>query len=142
MSAQAGVQDAGCGYFLADFFALIFLPPFAFDATAPAIRKSSGFLPDLIAAVSQRGFNPRPAQASLGFEPSSGSDTPIVDRALDALGLLAWRMAVNRHWWIVGAEAERIFQRRGWSRAIVAVVIPCLPDSSTLYTWRHMAHVS
>ena len=56
---------AGCGYFLADFFALRgFLPPFAFDATAPAIRKSSAFLPDLIAAASQRGFNPRPAQVS------------------------------------------------------------------------------
>src|ERR1700693_4138151 len=56
------------GYFLADFFALrIFMPPFAFDAAAPAIRKSSGFLPDLIAAASHRGFNPRPAQVSPGF---------------------------------------------------------------------------
>ena len=67
MSAPAGVQDAGYGYFLADFFALrVFLPPFAFDAAAPAIRKSSAFLPDLIAAASQRGFNPRPAQVSAG----------------------------------------------------------------------------
>jgi hypothetical protein len=55
-------------YFLADFFALrVFLPPFAFDAPPSAIRKSSAFLPDLIAAVSQRGFNPRPAQVSAEF---------------------------------------------------------------------------
>jgi len=66
--ARRGYRMAGCGYFLADFFALrVFLPPFAFDAAAPAIRKSSAFLPDLIAAASQRGFNPRPAQVSAGF---------------------------------------------------------------------------
>jgi hypothetical protein len=60
MSASGGVQEAGCGYFLADFFALrVFLPPFAFEAAAPAIRKSSGFLPALIAAASHRGFNPK-----------------------------------------------------------------------------------
>jgi hypothetical protein len=59
---------AVCGYFFADFLALrVILPPFALDAAAPAIRKSSAFLPDLIAAVSQRGFNPRPAQVSVGF---------------------------------------------------------------------------
>ena len=68
MSALGRGQDAGRGYLLADFFAFrIFLPPFAFDAAAPAIRKSSGFLPDLIAAANQRGFNPRPAQVSAGF---------------------------------------------------------------------------
>jgi hypothetical protein len=37
----------------------------AFDA--PAIRKSSNDFPPLMAAVSQRGFNPRPAQVSVGF---------------------------------------------------------------------------
>jgi hypothetical protein len=59
---------AECGYLFADFLALrVVLPPFALDAAAPAIRKSSAFLPDLIAAVSQRGFNPRPAQVSVGF---------------------------------------------------------------------------
>jgi hypothetical protein len=59
---------AECGYFFADFLALrVVLPPFALDAAAPAMRKSSAFLPDLIAAVSQRGFNPRPAQVSVGF---------------------------------------------------------------------------
>ena len=45
-----------------------FLPPFAFDdLAAPAIRKSSCFLPDLIAVANHRGFKPRPAQVSLGF---------------------------------------------------------------------------
>jgi hypothetical protein len=45
-----------------------FLRPFAFgEGLAPAIRKSSGFFPVLIAAVSHRGFNPRPAHVSLGF---------------------------------------------------------------------------
>src|SRR5262249_11661138 len=47
-----------------------FLRPFGFDfgeSAIPAIRKSSIFFPDLIAAVSQRGFNPRPAQVSAGF---------------------------------------------------------------------------
>src|ERR1700729_2234772 len=33
----------------------------------PAIGKSSGFLPDLIAAANHRGFNPRPAQVSAAF---------------------------------------------------------------------------
>src|SRR5271168_1898825 len=46
---------------------LAFLRPFAFDTPEPAIRKSSAFLPDLIAAVNHRGFNPRPAQVSAGF---------------------------------------------------------------------------
>src|ERR1700675_808327 len=68
MSPPGGGTGAAYGYFLADFFALrIFLPPFAFDAAAPAIRKSSCFLPDLIAAANHRGFNPRPAQVSVGF---------------------------------------------------------------------------
>jgi hypothetical protein len=45
-----------------------FLRPFAFgEGVAPAIRKSSIFLPVLIAAANHRGFNPRPAQVSLGF---------------------------------------------------------------------------
>jgi hypothetical protein len=65
---QAGRMMAECGYFFVDFLALrVILPPFALDAAAPAIRKSSAFLPVLIAAVSQRGFNPRPAQVSVGF---------------------------------------------------------------------------
>src|SRR5262249_44746076 len=45
-----------------------FLRPFTFgEGLTPAIRKSSGFFPVLIAAVSHRGFNPRPAHVSLGF---------------------------------------------------------------------------
>jgi hypothetical protein len=46
----------------------VFFGCFAADVfDAPAIRKSSCFLPDLIAAANQRGFNPRPAQVSAGF---------------------------------------------------------------------------
>jgi hypothetical protein len=42
-----------------------FLRPLAFgDDDVPAMRKSSSFLPDLIAAANHRGFNPRPAQVS------------------------------------------------------------------------------
>src|ERR1700758_3975890 len=44
-----------------------FLRPFAFDDDAPAIRKSSIFLPDLIAAANHRGFKPRPAHVSAGL---------------------------------------------------------------------------
>jgi hypothetical protein len=45
-----------------------FFRPFAFDeVVAPAIAKSSMFFPPLMAAVSQRGFNPRPAHVSTGF---------------------------------------------------------------------------
>jgi hypothetical protein len=36
-------------------------------ATAPGIKKSSSSLPPLIAAASQRGLRPRPAQVSAGF---------------------------------------------------------------------------
>src|ERR1700730_13680280 len=43
------------------------LRPFVFDDGAPAIRKSSIFLPDLIAAANHRGFKPRPAQVSAGL---------------------------------------------------------------------------
>ena len=46
---------------------LAFLRLFDFDAAEPAMRNSSIFFPDLIAAVSHRGFNPRPAQVSAGF---------------------------------------------------------------------------
>jgi hypothetical protein len=53
-----------CGLFLRRLSRLAgcFAPICFIDAAAPAMRKSSAFLPDLIAAVSQRGFNPRPAQ--------------------------------------------------------------------------------
>src|SRR6202043_782019 len=44
-----------------------FLRPFVFDDGARAMRKSSIFLPDLIAAANHRGFKPRPAQVSAGF---------------------------------------------------------------------------
>src|SRR5580704_14003586 len=45
-----------------------FLRPFTFDdGLAPAIRKSSCFLPDLIAAANHRGFKPRPTQVSAGL---------------------------------------------------------------------------
>jgi hypothetical protein len=45
-----------------------FLRPFALDeVVTPAIAKSSMFFPDLMAAVSQRGFKPRPAHVSAGF---------------------------------------------------------------------------
>src|ERR1700674_5300062 len=58
--------NLGCGNHLRALRA--FLRPFAFgEDLAPAIRKSSGFFPVLIAAVSHRGFSPRPAQVSLGF---------------------------------------------------------------------------
>jgi hypothetical protein len=43
-----------------------FLRPLAFDSADSVMRKSSIFFPALIAAVSHRGFNPRPAQVSLG----------------------------------------------------------------------------
>src|ERR1700719_1293925 len=54
-------------YFLARIFR-VFFGCFAADVfDAPAIRKSSCFLPALIAAANQRGFNPRPAHVSAGF---------------------------------------------------------------------------
>jgi hypothetical protein len=40
---------------------------FAAPSLVPAIRKSSSFFPDLMAAANHRGFSPRPAQVSLGF---------------------------------------------------------------------------
>src|ERR1700732_1495934 len=43
------------------------LRPVAFDGRALAMRKSSIFLPDLIAAANHRGFKPRPAQVSAGL---------------------------------------------------------------------------
>jgi hypothetical protein len=50
------------GYLLALSIFRIFFG--CFLAEAPAIRKSSCFLPDFRAAAIQRGFNPRPAQVS------------------------------------------------------------------------------
>ena len=58
---------------LPDFFAALrapraFLGVLFTDAFAEAaMAKCSSFLPDLSAAVSQRGFSPRPAHVSLGF---------------------------------------------------------------------------
>jgi hypothetical protein len=45
----------------------VFLVLAAEALSAPGIKKSSCFLPPLIAAVSQRGLRPRPAQVSAGF---------------------------------------------------------------------------
>jgi hypothetical protein len=45
-----------------------FLRPLPFDeGVTAAIEKSSIFFPPLMAAVSHRGFNPRPAHVSAGF---------------------------------------------------------------------------
>jgi len=49
------------GLYEAQRFDLRFFRPFRADLS---IRKSSSFLPPLIAATSQRGFAPRPAQVS------------------------------------------------------------------------------
>jgi hypothetical protein len=55
-------------YFFAAFLALrAFLPFTDAFAPAPSIAKSSIFLPSLMAAASQRSFNPRPAQVSEGL---------------------------------------------------------------------------
>jgi hypothetical protein len=47
----------------------VFLVGLAADAfaTAPGIKKSSSFLPDLMAAASHLGLRPRPARVSAGF---------------------------------------------------------------------------
>jgi hypothetical protein len=69
-----------------------FFRPFVFDDAAdPAIRKSSAFSPDLIAAVSQRGFNPRPAQVSAGFSGLRylGATAPRAPRPIGDLDALA-----------------------------------------------------
>jgi hypothetical protein len=45
-----------------------FFRPFALaEGVEPAMRKSSCFFPDFMAAVNHRGFNPRPAQVSVAF---------------------------------------------------------------------------
>jgi hypothetical protein len=56
------------------------LAPLRFaEAAAPPITKSSIFFPDLIAAVKQRGFKPRPAQVSAGvLQHLRGASVPFV----------------------------------------------------------------
>jgi hypothetical protein len=61
------VESRQLGYFRA--FRRVFLVGLPAEGlvTAPGIKKSSSFLPLLIAAVSQRRLRPRPAQVSSGF---------------------------------------------------------------------------
>src|SRR5262249_46646416 len=58
-------RDRTCQRFLTlrTFLGVFFVACFA----VCAMLKCSSFLPPLIAATSQRGFSPRPAQVSLGF---------------------------------------------------------------------------
>src|ERR1700675_4373314 len=83
-AAASGRQESGeTRYHLRALRALLII--FAGgDFAAPAIRKSSCFLPDLSAADNHRGFNPRPAQVSLGFSGLRylGTTDPFVPRTV------------------------------------------------------------
>src|SRR5271169_6725813 len=67
------------------FFATRFLRGFLASFPLPEMAKSSSFFPDLIAAASQRGFSPRPAQVSAGFSGlrNFGATFPLTPRPMD-----------------------------------------------------------
>jgi len=74
-SPLTGVSRSPLCYFRNDFaiqrasrgVCYFFLAGFLRPLPLEVMEKSSIFLPDLIAAASQRGFRPRPAQVSVGF---------------------------------------------------------------------------